>query len=406
MTYQPRVAQNDATAVINELALVLTNGRLDSKIRGIVTAAYNEQLRNPSPVLLPEGTVLKLHNTNYNCRESHGGDTFLLTLEKTVTVSHGTGSSTTVYLRNSRDQRELKVDHGIRHWAWGGTGLYLNQGQNDPSSYLNCSLIQSIFQPGDVLYASTISIQDAPLAALQMAQSLLLSSAEFHTMNVNLRTIQKRQKVISVASQNRKYKAIVVAFMNGGADSWNFLIPDSGCKHAGETFDLYGEYASLRAAAALPRGDMLPITSPNNRAHNMQPCTGYGVNPALENIKKLYDDGDAAFVANVGTMVEPLTREEYEKKKKRYPASLFGHNTQQRASKSVHAGTSKKTKGILGRIIEVLTEQENAFAAASYSMNGVQSIFDGKYTPSIIRNGVETLSDHFKPEAVSEANVG
>ena len=118
LTYQPRVAQNDATAVINELALVLTNGRLDSNTRGIVTAAYQEQLKNPSPVLLPEGTVLKLHNTNYNCRESHGGDTFLLTLEKTVTVSHGTGSSTTVYLRNSRDQRELKVDHGIRHWAW------------------------------------------------------------------------------------------------------------------------------------------------------------------------------------------------------------------------------------------------------------------------------------------------
>ena len=136
----------------------------------------------------------------------------------------------------------------------GGTGLYLNQGQNDPSSYLNCSLIQSIFQPGDVLYASTISIQDAPLAALQMAQSLLLSSAEFHTVNVNMRTIQKRQKAISVASQNRKYKAIVVAFMNGGADSWNFLIPDSGCKHAGETFDLHGEYASLRGTSCAASG--------------------------------------------------------------------------------------------------------------------------------------------------------
>ena len=396
LTYQPRVAPTDATAVINELALVLTHGRLDATTRDIVTAAYQAELTNPSPVVVAEGFIMKLHNTDYNCREAHNGDSLVLTLQQTVTVSNG-NYGRAVYLRNSKDNSEVKVSRGIRHWAWAGTGLYLNKGPNDPSTDLNCSLIQSSFQPGDILHASELAIQDAPLAALQIAQSLMLSSAEFHTANVNARSTQTRQDPFSISSQNRKYKAIVVVFMNGGADSWNFLVPNSECKHAGEDFDLYGEYANLRAAAALPRGEMLLVNSPNDRARNKQPCTGYGVNPALANIKKLYNDGDAAFIANIGTMVEPLTRDEYEKRKKRYPAALFGHNTQQRTSKSVHAGTAKKPKGILGRIQEALTEQQYPYAAAAYSMHGVQNIFDGKYQPYIIGgSGVETLSDVFK----------
>ena len=46
---------------------------------------------------------------------------------------------------------------------------------------------------------------------------------------------------------------------------------------------------------------------------------------------------------------------------------------------------------MLGRITEALTEQSDPYSAASYSMSGVQAVFDGKYTPYIVGHQVERL---------------
>jgi uncharacterized protein (DUF1501 family)/uncharacterized protein (DUF1800 family) len=409
LTFLP-LAQTEAEAVINELDVVLTHGRLDASSRSIITKAYQDRLTNPSPVetlnngdILEKDTIFKLHETNYNCRESHNGGTFLLTLQKTAVVKGGIRQ--TVWLRNARNKtQELKVRSGLRHLAWGGTGLYLNQDHyipgamdpNDPSPPLSCALINSMFLPGDTLSISKESISQAPLSALKLAQALMISSAEFHTSNVNWRRTRQRQKPFSVASKNRPYKAIVVVFMGGGADSWNFLVPNSGCKYEGAAFDLFGEYTTLRKTAALSRSDMLPISSPNDGARNKQPCDEFGVNPGLSNVNRLYKSGDAAFVANLGPLVEPIpTRTEYTKRMKKRPDSLYSHNVQQRTAKTVHAGSKKKPKGMLGRITEALTEQADPYAAAQYSMDGVQVIFDGKYTPSIVGNEVERLTNEF-----------
>ena len=128
----------------------------------------------------------------------------------------------------------------------------------------------------------------------------------------------------------------------------------------------------------------------------MQPCTTFGVSKALQRIQELYNDGDAAFFANIGSLVEPLDRTQYQKKLKRYPADIGAHNSQQMESKAVHARSSKKAKGVLARIIEALTHQKNPYATAGFSMHGIQSIFDGKYPAAIVgRNGVIELKDQF-----------
>ena len=399
LTFKPQSPPEDASAVISELDILLTHGRLDAKTRGIIENAYQDTIDNGISIKLPGNVQLRLDSTDFGCIESHQGATFRLTLQKTEEIKHGFYEN--VYFSNGRDSRELKVN-SIRHWAWVGKHLFLNQGPNDPSPALNCSLIRSIFNPGDILHLSSTSRTSRPDAALQLAQSLFISSAEFHTANGNRRAIEKRHPPYSVQTKGRKYKAIIVVFMNGGADSWNFLVPRADCQHNGEAFDLYAEYENLRATAALPLSSMLAISSPNDSDLNKQPCSGYGVNPALENIKDLYSAGDAAFIANVGTLVEPLTRAEYEKKLKKYPASLYSHNSQQRTSKTVHAGASGKPKGILGRITEALTEQSNPYAAASYSMSGVQIIFDGKYNPFIIQGSVERLSDELEQKKYLE----
>ena len=72
-------------------------------------------------------------------------------------------------------------------------------------------------------------------AALQMAQELFLFTAEFHATNLNVLRHVPRVFVPPAPSQGRAYKAIVYLYLNGGADTYNLLMPHtcgtnpSGC---------------------------------------------------------------------------------------------------------------------------------------------------------------------------------
>ena len=100
-----------------------------------------------------------------------------------------------------------------------------------------------------------------------------------------------------------------------------------------------------------------------------------------------YDAGDAAFVANVGTLIEPIAdKTEYHSKTKRIPKSLGAHNVQTVQTQNVHAG-SLKTKGILGRIMEAITGQPSPYATGGYSLNGNVKAFQGdRHTDILNRN--------------------
>jgi hypothetical protein len=51
-----------------------------------------------------------------------------------------------------------------------------------------------------------------------------------------------RTALPEIPSQNRPYKAIVYLWLDGGADTWNLLVPHSQCTGG---VDLYNEYAHL-----------------------------------------------------------------------------------------------------------------------------------------------------------------
>ena len=54
----------------------------------------------------------------------------------------------------------------------------------------------------------------------------------------------------------------------------------------------------------------------------------FGVHPAMPEVQQLYNSGNLAFVANVGTLVEPTTRQGYESGMANLPVGLFSHNDQ------------------------------------------------------------------------------
>ena len=73
-----------------------------------------------------------------------------------------------------------------------------------------------------------------------------------------------------------------------------------------------GRGPSSRWSTPLPKNDLLQIDVPAGT----QPCETFGMHPSLKFTKGLYDQGDAAWIANIGAMVEPVTKAEYKAEKR------------------------------------------------------------------------------------------
>ncbi len=110
------------------------------------------------------------------------------------------------------------------------------------------------------------------------------------------------------------YKALVCVFLHGGIDSYNLLVPTDSVP--------YADYRTARGGLALELDTLLDINDPTDGR-------AYGLHPALEGLQSLYDDGNLAFVANVGSMVEPVDLYSYDNGA-RLPLGLFSHSDQQR----------------------------------------------------------------------------
>ena len=62
-------------------------------------------------------------------------------------------------------------------------------------------------------------------------------------------------------------------------------------------------------------------------------CNTFGLHHKLTNLKQTYEDGDMSLFANVGTLIEPLTREEFRSKSKRIPPNLGSHSPDEDGTK-------------------------------------------------------------------------
>lgn len=266
--------------------------------------------------------------------------------------------------------------------------------------------------------------------ALRTAMSLFVASAEFHSTTINSLSETPRQLSSSSPSLGRPYKAVIVLYLNGGVDSYNLLVPHSGCGSGSNTVD--AQYTTTRAHHAISKSQLLQISA-GGGGGGTQPCTKFGLHPQLTSLKAAYDAGDAAFIANIGTLVEPITKADFRCKKppcKQLPPALFAHNTQVRVSppphtppwcllqptpphrllvwpglcgsppaqttraQNVHAQNSN-AKGIIGRLVDALTSQSSPYRARKYSLNGLAKILEGATVPDVLgRDGVDTLEAH------------
>ena len=197
------------------------------------------------------------------------------------------------------------------------------------------------------------------------------------------------------ASNFTDYKALVCLFLNGGNDSFNMLVPRQQ--------SAYNEYEQVRGGVggtglAIPRSDLHQITSSLQNTSAGAGYSDFGIHPDLPYLKTLYDQGDLAFVSNVGSLIEPTSLVQYNDGSKPKPEGLFSHPDHQ-----IHWQTlvpqvrGSSPKGWGGRMAEVMSHaNQQSNIAMNISLSGANVLQSGTTTVPYITDpgGVVELSNY------------
>ena len=199
-------------------------------------------------------------------------------------------------------------------------------------------------------------------------------------------------------SSSEDTRALVCLFLDGGNDSFNMLLPY-------ETSE-YADYLSIRqdqsnGGLALPREQLLPIVTPGGRS--------FGLHPAMAEMQQLYNNGDLAFVANVGSLIEPTDYSDYQDRNQ-LPLGLFSHADLIRHWQTSLPQSRSESIGWGGRVADILTDpsRRNDPIPMSISMDRVNTFQTGVHVnPYIINSGgateFESYSSNWGPDLIVQS---
>src|SRR5271166_1474576 len=194
----------------------------------------------------------------------------------------------------------------------------------------------------------------------------------------------------ALAASGSGYQALVCIFLSGGNDGHNTVIPITTAQQN------YNQYHQNRGGLALSQASLLPI---------MNGADTYGLHPSLVEIQGLYNQGKAAVLANVGMLVQPITRAIYlTNNAALVPSALFSHSDQSAQWQTgIPAGTGSSGWG--GRITDLLQSQNSgAIFPPMTATNSCQLFCTGVQTfpATVPPTGMATLS----PLGSTSANAG
>lgn len=199
------------------------------------------------------------------------------------------------------------------------------------------------------------------------SSALYATSARFQLVNAQMPEVED-------------YKALVCIFLFGGNDAFNMLVP------AGESE--YAAYAASRQTLAIPHAELLSITP------QQSPGLALGLHPSMSGVQSLFAQQKLAVVANVGALIEPVSKAAYQSNSVQLPPQLFSHNDQQTFMQSLQSG-SRRT-GWAGRAADVLDSvNTNQQLSMNISMSGSNIWQNGaRVVPySIDPSGIKKLAN-------------
>ena len=168
------------------------------------------------------------------------------------------------------------------------------------------------------------------------------------------------------------YKAIVYLLFSGGMDSFNLLVPYDANE--------YERYAEIRTDLAIQREDLLPLDT----TYTDRP---FAVPVTTPEIRDLFNDGDLAFLANVGPLTQHMNREQYLDETLARPLNLESHSDQIAQWQSTNALTvlSQQTTGWIGRLADRFGSTMSNGLSMNVSMAGFNLVQTGESgTPILV----------------------
>jgi uncharacterized protein (DUF1501 family) len=203
------------------------------------------------------------------------------------------------------------------------------------------------------------------------------------------------------------YRALVCLYLDGGNDSWNFLIPSTTARHNEYVTARGGLYQGNAASLAVPvaggGGAFLPNAIPLNGAGNRVQQDGgsvgvsgantYALNPFVAatpgnagtaGLHRVYNRADAAtqrmaFIANVGPLVEPVRKTGFNSFRR--PPQLYSHNDQTNLWQIGGGSNSSDPNGWGGRMAGLLLgTSPGSGLSPCISISGQTRFLVGSYT--------------------------
>ncbi len=152
------------------------------------------------------------------------------------------------------------------------------------------------------------------------------------------------------AGSGGPYQALVCINLAGGNDGHNMVIPIATAQQN------YSLYQQARQGLAQAQAGLRQIHNGNDV---------YGLHPLMPEIAALYNNGNAAIVANVGMLVQPTTKAIYQSNNQALlPSQLFSHSDQSNQwQTAIPNGTASTGWG--GRVEDSLQSQFNSGASFS-----------------------------------------
>ena len=212
-----------------------------------------------------------------------------------------------------------------------------------------------------------------------------------------LNTLLNLRLANTVAAQGTPLdnKALVCIFLSGGCDSFNVLVPYETAR--------YNTYAITRGAygsdggLALDRNALLPLAAPAN---------DFSLHPSCVNLQQMANGTGnfsgkkrLAFVSNVGTLIQPITKAQFNSWENGnnlalpVPKALFSHSDQIEQWQTAVPQGLAQLSGWAGRCADVLHSAYNTGATSMSISLGGNNVFQvGNTTQQFVVTPTGALS--------------
>jgi len=202
-------------------------------------------------------------------------------------------------------------------------------------------------------------------AGFTAAMQVMVMSPEFNTLgSPKPFTGEREKKTQKNNGKSDEYKAVVLLFLSGGADTWNLMVPHGSNQR-------YEDYSTIRGSLSLQVGEMIEL-----KGSTTGDSANYAVHKSFNWLGgTLFNkDKKAAFFSNIGNLADPfVSKADYESSSvsgKKRPFGLMSHADQTKGAHTLKCqDMGVAARGAGGRLADVLAKHYNK-VVRTYSFAG------------------------------------